>query len=233
MNIQQTVTDIQVMMTYIKERINLQAPLMNEKTLDGIGANVLAIKESLHDLTENGFKEKEQSAWNAQMADSLEQLHGSLQEMKQQMDQTNTERETIMEAIKDNYAACALTEKEIVELQRKQIQTEQSASKVLTEEIPVVEERLEALSAQLRETDSLSSQLEALEAHLKEVRKTDQTLNQTYLENAGRLDNLVKNIQASYHELNETLVSVDSSFRTAVSRLDVLLMQIKLLTGEK
>ena len=40
---------------------------------------------------------------------------------------------------------------------------------------------------------------------------------------------MVSEIRTSYKDLNQTLAATDENFKTAVSRLDVLLMQAKLL----
>ena len=44
---------------------------------------------------------------------------------------------------------------------------------------------------------------------------------------------MIQDVDQSYRHLNETLESVDGSFKTAVSRLDVLLMQMNLFTEER
>ena len=78
--------------------------------------------------------------------------------------------------------------------------------------------------------DQMGELISQVNNQLSEVLEADRVQKEQYEENTRELRAMVSEIRTSYTELNKTLAATDENFKTAISRLDVLLMQAKLLT---
>lgn len=227
MNIQQTLTDIQVLVTYVKEHLSMQAPVMDGEKLDGIGRTVLEISGKLDAMGTNpsGSMMKLEDILSADMAT----IEGQLSKIADQVAEQMENAKNLYSKVEDRYVACAGALEQVNRKQDLVIAEQTDEVRRLVDGIDGLAKSVRGLEVKVEAVGTLTEAVEALENRMVEIVKEDRELNKAYVENADRLDRMVQDIEASYHGLNETLVSVDGSFRTAVSRLDVLLAQIRAL----
>lgn len=235
MNIQQKLADICMMVTYIKEHVDTKPVAENIVQLDEIGKTTLKIAEMLHTVEEKTGEGT--AALFESYKESIDKASDTVLEQLKEVKETlgsNTElTKSLQEKIENiyvDYTGILEQSTKKMELQRENYAEE---IRRLMMEVKTLEETTRDLNEKTMTPEQISEMVNKLEKKLSDVIKQDTELNTTYEQNAEKLENMVAKIQESYQSLNDTLISVDSSFKTAVSRLDVLLMQMNLLTKER
>lgn len=235
MNAQQKLADIQMLVTYIKEHLDMDPAKAESKRLDEIAKTTLEISEILH-LIENKTGEGAETLfaeYKADMDKASDTVIDRLMDIKKTLT-TNTELTTNLYAKIDDiyvkYTGILEQSTTKLELQRENYNREIHD---LIGEVQALTEMTKVLDSKTMTEDQLRVLVSGIENQIFEVVGQDRALNTAYLENANRLETMIQDVEQSYRQLNETLESVDGSFKTAVSRLDVLLMQMNLFTEER
>ena len=235
MNTHQKLADILALVTYIKEHIDADTPAKEDSKLDEIGQATLKIAEMLEAVeSQTGAKASEQFAeYKNSVSQLSENICKKLTTVKDGLDANTRLTKDLhakIEEVYTDYTGILKQSTSKLELQRENYALEISR---ISKEMKSLCNMVEQLNDRTLTEDEIKELMKSLEKHLSEVIAQDKELTDAHEQNMQRLERTVQSIQDSYHNLNETLASVDGSFKTAVSRLDVLLMQASLLTEQK
>ena len=227
MNIAQALTDIQMLLTYIKEHVQTELVARESVKLDELAKTLLGVKTGLESLlAADTSKELDKEA---ALQTQLDSLTLTLSDVITALTNNQESEQALLGKVEERYVACAETLARAEKKQELQMDAYTEQMKQLMNELQNAVTATADVKEKLADADILSGELTALGAKIDTIEAADKQLNKTYIENAHRLDSLVEQIQTEYHALNQTLVSLDESFRTAVSRLDVLLVQAEQL----
>lgn len=235
MNVQQKLADIQMLITYIKEHLDMEPSKTESKRLDEIGKTTLEISGVLRSLEEktgigadNLFGE-----YKSIVNEAADMVSKQLKDIKTTLDTNTGLTNNLYQKIDDIYVKyTGILEESTTKLE---LQRENYAREIhnLISSVDTLTDMTKILDEKTMTEEQLKSLISGLEQQIYDVVGQDKALNTTYMENADRLESMINEVEQSYRNLNETLASVDGSFKTAVSRLDVLLMQMNLITAEK
>lgn len=234
MNTQQKLADIYMLATYIKEHVDTRPVHSDSNRLDEIGNVTLKIAEMLGKIetqTGDGIDNLLKD-YKVDISKAADSIMTQLLKVKEVLDKNTGLTSELYEKIETIYVEyTAILEQSTKKLE---LQRENFAKEVenLNAEVSALTEAAKSLNEKTLTEEQISSLVGGLEQQLGEIVAQDKNLNEIYLQNADRLEDMVKGIQTSYENLNEMLASVDGSFKTAVSRLEILSMQMNLLTGE-
>ena len=234
-NVQQTLADIHMLVNYIKDHVD-KDPVVTEITkLNEIGETTLKIAEILETVGERtGNKADEMlEAYKQDIGTAADKIRSQLKEIKASLDANQTLTNDLYKKIEEIYAGyTGILEQSTTKLE---LQRENYSREVrqLSSEVARLSDIAKALDQKTMTEERMYQMIEGLERQFTDILKQDAQLNDAYVKNAKQLETSVSDIRASYESLNNTLSSVDSSFKTAVSRLEVLLMQMDLLTKER
>lgn len=227
MNIAQALTDIQMLLTYIKEHVQTELAARESVKLDELAKTLLEVKTGLESLlAADTSKELDKEA---ALQTQLDSLTLTLSDVITALTNNQESEQALLGKVEERCVACAETLARAEKKQELQMDAYTEQMKQLMNELQNAVTATADVKEKLADADILSGELTALGAKIDTIEAADKQLNKTYIENAHRLDSLVEQIQTEYHALNQTLVSLDESFRTAVSRLDVLLVQAEQL----
>ena len=140
---------------------------------------------------------------------------------------TTTKLYDRIEEVYVNYTGILEQSTKSLELQRQSYNAKLSG---LTKELNELMVLTRSLDKKVINRDQMGELISQVNDQLSEVLEADRIQKEQYEENTKELRAMVSEIRTSYTELNKTLAATDENFKTAISRLDVLLMQAKLLT---
>lgn len=235
MNAQQKLADIYALVAYIKEHID-ENPIRNEnQQLDEIGKTTLAISEMLQMLEQKtGVQTNEEfGEYRRALGDITKTIYDQLVTIKSLLDdngQKTTELYDKIEEVYTTYVGILKESSEKLELQNNRYSQE---AHNLVDEVKELVSSVNGLNEKVMTKEQLQEILHTVEQQVDQIANQTQDFNVTYLKNSERLDRMIENIQTLYTHLDKTLSSVDESFQTAVSRLNILLMQANQLTGKE
>lgn len=235
MNAQQKLADIYALVAYIKEHID-ENPIRNEnQQLDEIGKTTLAISEMLQMLEQKtGVQTNEEfGEYHRALGDITKTIYDQLVTIKSLLDdngQKTTELYDKIEEVYTTYVGILKESSEKLELQNNRYSQE---AHNLVDEVKELVSSVNGLNEKVMTKEQLQAILHTVEQQVDQIANQTQDFNVTYLKNSERLDGMIENIQTLYTHLDKTLSSVDESFQTAVSRLNILLMQANQLTGKE
>lgn len=235
MNAQQKLADIYALVAYIKEHID-ENPIRNEnQQLDEIGKTTLAISEMLQMLEQKtGVQTNEEfGEYRRALGDITKTIYDQLVTIKSLLDdngQKTTELYDKIEEVYTTYVGILKESSEKLELQNNCYSQE---AHNLVDEVKELVSSVNGLNEKVMAKEQLQEILHTVEQQVDQIANQTQDFNVTYLKNSERLDGMIENIQTLYTHLDKTLSSVDESFQTAVSRLNILLMQANQLTGKE
>lgn len=235
MNTQQKLADIYALVAYIKEHID-ENPIRNEnQQLDEIGKTTLAISEMLQMLEQKtGVQTNEEfGEYRRALGDITKTIYDQLVTIKSLLDdngQKTTELYDKIEEVYTTYVGILKESSEKLELQNNRYSQE---AHNLVDEVKELVSSVNGLNEKVMTKEQLQEILHTVEQQVDQIANQTQDFNVTYLKNSERLDGMIENIQTLYIHLDKTLSSVDESFQTAVSRLNILLMQANQLTGKE
>lgn len=235
MNAQQKLADIYALVAYIKEHID-ENPIRNEnQQLDEIGETTLAISEMLQMLEQKtGVQTNEEfGEYRRALGDITKTIYDQLVTIKSLLDdngQKTTELYDKIEEVYTTYVGILKESSEKLELQNNRYSQE---AHNLVDEVKELVSSVNGLNEKVMTKEQLQEILHTVEQQVDQIANQTQDFNVTYLKNSERLDGMIENIQTLYTHLDKTLSSVDESFQTAVSRLNILLMQANQLTRKE
>lgn len=235
MNAQQKLADIYALVAYIKEHID-ENPIRNEnQQLDEIGKTTLAISEMLQMLEQKtGVQTNEEfGEYRRALGDITKTIYDQLVTIKSLLDdngQKTTELYDKIEEVYTTYVGILKESSEKLELQNNRYSQE---AHNLVDEVKELVSSVNGLNEKVMTKEQLQEILHTVEQQVDQIANQTQDFNVTYLKNSERLDGMIENIQTLYTHLDKTLSSVGESFQTAVSRLNILLMQANQLTGKE
>lgn len=235
MNAQQKLADIYALVAYIKEHID-ENPIRNEnQQLDEIGKTTLAISEMLQMLEQKtGVQTNEEfGEYRRALGDITKTIYDQLVTIKSLLDdngQKTTELYDKIEEVYTTYVGILKESSEKLELQNNRYSQE---AQNLVDEVKELVSSVNGLNEKVMTKEQLQEILHTVEQQVDQIANQTQDFNVTYLKNSERLDGMIENIQTLYTHLDKTLSSVDESFQTAVSRLNILLMQANQLTRKE
>lgn len=235
MNAQQKLADIYALVAYIKEHID-ENPIRNEnQQLDEIGKTTLAISEMLQMLEQKtGVQTNEEfGEYRRALGDITKTIYDQLVTIKSLLDdngQKTTELYDKIEEVYTTYVGILKESSEKLELQNNRYSQEVHN---LVDEVKELVSSVNGLNEKVMTKEQLQEILHTVEQQVDQIANQTQDFNVTYLKNSERLDGMIENIQTLYTHLDKTLSSVDESFQTAVSRLNILLMQANQLTRKE
>lgn len=235
MNPLQKLADIHSMITYIKEHVSAEPIALDSAKLDEIGQATLVIAELLESIKEdtgNGARER-YAEYVAQVNKNAEKILEQLKTIKADVDSDKEATNELYRKIEEVYVEyTGILEKstKTLELQRERYSGD---VETLTEEVSKLVTATESLDKKTMNKEEMLELLSGVETQLTSVIEQDKALNDAYERNSRQLQEQVNEISQSCQSLNQTLLSVNESFTTAVSRLDVLLMQVNVLRKGK
>lgn len=235
MNAQQKLADIYALVAYIKEHID-ENPIRNEnQQLDEIGKTTLAISEMLQMLEQKtGVQTNEEfGEYRRALGDITKTIYDQLVTIKSLLDdngQKTTELYDKIEEVYTTYVGILKESSEKLELQNNRYSQE---AHNLVDEVKELVSSVNGLNEKVMTKEQLQEILHTVEQQVDQIANQTQDFNVTYLKNSERLDGMIENIQTLYTHLDKTLSSVGESFQTAVSRLNILLMQANQLTRKE
>lgn len=235
MNAQQKLADIYALVAYIKEHID-ENPIRNEnQQLDEIGKTTLAISEMLQMLEQKtGVQTNEEfGEYRRALGDITKTIYDQLVTIKSLLDdngQKTTELYDKIEEVYTTYVGILKESSEKLELQNNRYSQE---AHNLVDEVKELVSSVNGLNEKVMTKEQLQEILHTVEQQVDQIANQTQDFNVTYLKNSERLDGMIENIQTLYTHLDKTLSSVDESFQTAVSRLNILLMQANQLARKE
>lgn len=235
MNPLQKLADIHSMITYIKEHVSAEPITLDSAKLDEIGQATLVIAgllESIKEDTGKGASER-YAEYVAQVNENAEKILEQLKTIKDDVDSDKEATNTLYRKIEEVYVEyTGILEKstKTLELQREHYSED---VETLTEEVSKLVTATESLDKKTMNKEEMLELLSGVETQLTDVIEQDKALNDAYERNSRQLQEQVNEISQSCQSLNQTLLSVNESFTTAVSRLDVLLMQVNVLRKGK
>ena len=235
MNPLQKLADIHSMITYIKEHVSAEPIALDSAKLDEIGQATLVIAELLESIKEdtgNGARER-YAEYVAQVNENAEKILEQLKTIKADVDSDKEATNELYRKIEEVYVEyTGILEKstKTLELQRERYSGD---VETLTEEVSKLVTATESLDKKTMNKEEMLELLSGVETQLTSVIEQDKALNDAYERNSRQLQEQVNEISKSCQSLNQTLLSVNESFTTAVSRLDVLLMQVNVLRKGK
>lgn len=235
MNAQQKLADIYALVAYIKEHID-ENPIRNEnQQLDEIGKTTLAISEMLQMLEQKtGVQTNEEfGEYRRALGDITKTIYDQLVTIKSLLDdngQKTTELYDKIEEVYTTYVGILKESSEKLELQNNRYAQE---AHNLVDEVKELVSSVNGLNEKVMTKEQLQEILHTVEQQVDQIANQTQDFNVTYLKNSERLDGMIENIQTLYTHLDKTLSSVGESFQTAVSRLNILLMQANQLTRKE
>lgn len=235
MNAQQKLADIYALVAYIKEHID-ENPIRNEnQQLDEIGKTTLAISEMLQMLEQKtGVQTNEEfGEYRRALGDITKTIYDQLVTIKSLLDdngQKTTELYDKIEEVYTTYVGILKESSEKLELQNNRYSQE---AHNLVDEVKELVSSVNGLNEKVMTKEQLQEILHTVKQQVDQIANQTQDFNVTYLKNSERLDGMIENIQTLYTHLDKTLSSVDESFQTAVSRLNILLMQANQLTRKE
>lgn len=235
MNPLQKLADIHSMITYIKEHVSAKPITLNSAKLDEIGQATLVIAELLESIREDtgkGARER-YAEYVAQVNENAEKILEQLKAIKDDVDSDKEATKELYRKIEEVYVEyTGILEKstKTLELQREHYSED---VETLTEEVSKLVTAAESLDKKTMNKEEMLELLSGVETQLTDVIEQDKALNDAYERNSRQLQEQVNEISQSCQSLNQTLLSVNESFTTAVSRLDVLLMQVNVLRKGK
>lgn len=235
MNPLQKLADIHSMITYIKEHVSAEPITLDSAKLDEIGQATLVIAELLESIKEdtgNGARER-YAEYVAQVNENAEKILEQLKTIKADVDSDKEATNELYRKIEEVYVEyTGILEKstKTLELQREHYSED---VETLTEEVSKLVTATESLDKKTMNKEEMLELLSGVETQLTDVIEQDKALNDAYERNSRQLQEQVNEISQSCQSLNQTLLSVNESFTTAVSRLDVLLMQVNVLRKGK
>lgn len=235
MNAQQKLADIYALVAYIKEHID-ENPIRNEnQQLDEIGKTTLAISEMLQMLEQKtGVQTNEEfGEYRRALGDITKTIYDQLVTIKSLLDdngQKTTELYDKIEEVYTTYVGILKESSEKLELQNNRYSQE---AHNLVDEVKELVSSVNGLNEKVMTKEQLQEILHTVEQQVDQIANQTQDFNVTYLKNSERLDGMIETIQTLYTHLDKTLSSVDESFQTAVSRLNILLMQANQLARKE
>ena len=235
MNPLQKLADIHSMITYIKEHVSAEPITLDSAKLDEIGQATLVIAgllESIKEDTGKGASER-YAEYVAQVNENAEKILEQLKTIKDDVDSDKEATNELYRKIEEVYVEyTGILEKstKTLELQREHYSED---VETLTEEVSKLVTATESLDKKTMNKEEMLELLSGVETQLTDVIEQDKALNDAYERNSRQLQEQVNEISQSCQSLNQTLLSVNESFTTAVSRLDVLLMQVNVLRKGK
>lgn len=235
MNPLQKLADIHSMITYIKEHVSAEPITLDSAKLDEIGQATLVIAELLESIKEDTGKgaSERYAEYVAQVNENAEKILEQLKTIKDDVDSDKEATNELYRKIEEVYVEyTGILEKstKTLELQREHYSED---VETLTEEVSKLVTATESLDKKTMNKEEMLELLSGVETQLTSVIEQDKALNDAYERNSRQLQEQVNEISQSCQSLNQTLLSVNESFTTAVSRLDVLLMQVKVLRKGK
>lgn len=235
MNPLQKLADIHSMITYIKEHVSAEPITLDSAKLDEIGQATLVIAELLESIKEDTGKgaSERYAEYVAQVNENAEKILEQLKTIKDDVDSDKEATNELYRKIEEVYVEyTGILEKstKTLELQREHYSED---VETLTEEVSKLVTATESLDKKTMNKEEMLELLSGVETQLTDVIEQDKALNDAYERNSRQLQEQVNEISQSCQSLNQTLLSVNESFTTAVSRLDVLLMQVNVLRKGK
>ena len=235
MNPLQKLADIHSMITYIKEHVSAKPIALDSAKLDEIGQATMVIAELLESIREDTGKgaRKRYTEYVAQVNENAEKILEQLKTIKDDVDSDKEATNELYRKIEEVYVEyTGILEKstKTLELQRERYSGD---VETLTEEVGKLVTAAESLDKKTMNKEEMLELLSGVETQLTDVIERDKALNDAYERNSRQLQEQVNEISQSCQSLNQTLLSVNESFTTAVSRLDVLLMQVNVLRKGK
>lgn len=235
MNPLQKLADIHSMITYIKEHVSAEPIALDSAKLDEIGQATLVIAELLESIKEDTGKgaSERYAEYVAQVNENAEKILEQLKTIKDDIDSDKEATNELYRKIEEVYVEyTGILEKstKTLELQREHYSED---VETLTEEVSKLVTATESLDKKTMNKEEMLELLSGVETQLTSVIEQDKALNDAYERNSRQLQEQVNEISQSCQSLNQTLLSVNESFTTAVSRLDVLLMQVNVLRKGK
>ena len=235
MNPLQKLADIHSMITYIKEHVSAEPITLDSAKLDEIGQETLVIAELLESIKEDTGKgaSERYAEYVAQVNENAEKILEQLKTIKDDVDSDKEATNELYRKIEEVYVEyTGILEKSTKTLE---LQGEHYSEDVgtLTEEVSKLVTATESLDKKTMNKEEMLELLSGVETQLTSVIEQDKALNDAYERNSRQLQEQVNEISQSCQSLNQTLLSVNESFTTAVSRLDVLLMQVNVLRKGK
>lgn len=235
MNPLQKLADIHSMITYIKKHVSAEPITLDSAKLDEIGQATLVIAELLESIKEDTGKgaSERYAEYVAQVNENAEKILEQLKTIKDDVDSDKEATNELYRKIEEVYVEyTGILEKstKTLELQREHYSED---VETLTEEVSKLVTATESLDKKTMNKEEMLELLSGVETQLTDVIEQDKALNDAYERNSRQLQEQVNEISQSCQSLNQTLLSVNESFTTAVSRLDVLLMQVNVLRKGK
>lgn len=235
MNPLQKLADIHSMITYIKEHVSAEPIALDSAKLDEIGQATLVIAELLESIKEDTGKgaSERYAEYVAQVNENAEKILEQLKTIKDDVESDKEATNELYRKIEEVYVEyTGILEKstKTLELQREHYSED---VETLTEEVSKLVTATESLDKKTMNKEEMLELLSGVETQLTDVIEQDKALNDAYERNSRQLQEQVNEISQSCQSLNQTLLSVNESFTTAVSRLDVLLMQVNVLRKGK
>ena len=235
MNPLQKLADIHSMITYIKEHVSAEPITLDNAKLDEIGQATLVIAELLESIKEDtGKGDSERYAeYVAQVNENAEKILEQLKTIKDDVDSDKEATNELYRKIEEvyvEYTGILKKSTKTLELQKEHYSED---VETLIEEVSKLVTATESLDKKTMNKEEMLELLSGVETQLTDVIEQDKVLNDAYERNSRQLQEQVNEISQSCQSLNQTLLSVNESFITAVSRLDVLLMQVNVLRKGK
>lgn len=232
---QQKLADIHMLVNYIKEHVAVQPAVDKSDQLDEIGQTTLEIAAVLKEVeTKTGSEATALfSSYRETIDNTADVVLQKLSAIKDTVDTTHSSTKDLFAKVEDVYVAYT----GMLESSSKQLEIQREN---YTNELKHVADNMEALTnitqklnAKVMTAEDMTTLLAGIDKQLAEVIAQDEKLNAAQEEGTKQLNQRISNIQKTYHSLDETLVSVDESIKEAVGRMNVLLMQMEVLTGER
>lgn len=235
MNPLQKLADIHSMITYIKEHVSAEPITLDSAKLDEIGQATLVIAELLESIKEDTGKgaSERYAEYVAQVNENAEKILEQLKTIKDDVDSDKEATNELYRKIEEvyvEYTGILKKSTKTLELQKEHYSED---VETLTEEVSKLVTATESLDKKTMNKEEMLELLSGVETQLTDVIEQDKVLNDAYERNSRQLQEQVNEISQSCQSLNQTLLSVNESFTTAVSRLDVLLMQVNVLRKGK
>lgn len=231
MNPLQRLSDIYTMTSYIMEHIDKNTAEKESARLDEIGQTTLSIADLLKTIeTQTGAESRKQFGDCIKtLNEGTEKILEELTAIKTSMDTDTNNTTKLYDQIENvyvKYTGILEQSTKSLELQRQSYNAKLSG---LTKEMNELLVLMQSLYDKVVSKEEMVTLIDQVEDQLSAVLEEDRTQREQYENNTKELCAMVSEIRTSYKELNQTLAATDENFKTAVSRLDVLLMQAKLL----
>lgn len=232
MNTQQKIADILMLVEYVKEHVEMEPHNKQNKQLDEIGLTAVSMLDILRklDTKMNDDQEDMFTSYKTAIDTMSGKILDQLKTMVETIKETGNVSNTVLNRIEETYSTYGDTLKENTEKLTAQNTEHDKNVQELSNNVESLKTTIDDLGQKVLSKGLLDNVMNNIQNRISELTKQDQELNASYERYITATEKMTTTVAQSSAALNETLESVDDSFKTSVGRLDMILMKMDLFT---